>query len=77
MFYYTLNADGSNTAAVTTTLRFFSSQAVCTISLLPGAIFSRNIGAGKFCLHGAQDDTIILNLSAAQKVNYSIEYWQV
>jgi len=77
LFYYTLNASGSNTAPVTVTLRFASGTAVCTLSLVPGAIFSRNIGAGKFCLHGVPDDTLIVNLSANQTVNYSIEYWYV
>lgn len=77
MFYYTLNASGSNTAPVTVTLRFASGSPICTLSLVPGAIFSRNIGAGKFCLHGVPDDTIVVNLSSSQTVNYSIEYWNV
>ena len=77
MFYYCLNADGANASPVTATLRFASGTAVCTISLVPGAIFSRNIGAGKFCIHGIPDDTIIVNLSAGATVNWSIEYWYV
>ena len=77
MFYYVLNADGANTAPVTATLRFASGVPICTISLVPGAIFARNIGAGKFCLHGVPDDTIIVNLSVGQKVNFSLEYWYV
>jgi hypothetical protein len=62
---------------VTSTLRFASGAPICTLSLVPGAIFSRNIGAGKFCLHGVPDDTIIVNLGTAQTVNYSLEYWYV
>jgi hypothetical protein len=77
MFYYCLNASGSNTAPVTVTLRFASGSPICTLSLVPGAILSRNIGAGKFCLHGVPDDTIIVNLGTAQTVNYSLEYWYV
>jgi hypothetical protein len=77
LFYYTLNADGNNGTPVTATLRFASGVTICTLSLVPGSIFSRNVGAGKFCLHGVADDTLILNLSAAKTVNYSLEYWYV
>ena len=77
IFYLALSADGSNSAPVTASLRFTSSAALYTVSLVPGAIFSRNIGAGRFSAHGAPDDQAIVNLSAGQLVNWNLEYWYV
>ena len=77
IFYLAMSADGTNTAPVTVTLRFTSGTALYTVSLVPGAIFSRNIGAGKFSAHGAPDDQVIVNLSSGQLVNWNLEYWYV
>lgn len=77
VFYLALSADGSNTTPVTVSVRFTSGTALYTVSLVPGAIFSRNIGAGKFSAHGSPDDQVILDLSTSQTVNWNLEYWYV
>jgi hypothetical protein len=77
LFYYMVNGDGNNTPSVTVKLRFSSGSAITTISLPPGATLARNIGAGKYYVQGAVNDTLILNLSAAATVNWAIESQEV
>ena len=77
IFYFAFSAAGTNLAPVTVSMRFASGTPLYTVSLVPGAIYSRNIGAGKFCVHGSPDDTVILNLSSNSTVNWNLEYWNL
>jgi hypothetical protein len=77
LFYYMINGDASNGAAVKATLRFSSGTAITTISLTPGSALARNIGAGKFYKQGAVNDNLILNLNTAANVNWAIESQEV
>lgn len=76
--YYNLNADAGNAAAVTASLRFGVAGAdLVKASLVAGAILARNIGAGKRYFEGAINESLIVNLSAAQLVNVNIEYAEI
>lgn len=74
LFYITLGSSGGNASPMTVAARFASGAAMYTIPLVPGAIWSRNIGAGKYYLQGAVNDTLILNLSAGQPLDWSAEF---
>ena len=75
LFYLCLGAPGSNVADVTVAVRFGAASAIYTIPLIPGFIWARNIGAGRFYMQGQPDDNLILNLSAAESVCWSTEYF--
>lgn len=74
LHYYALNADGSNANPVTVTLQFAGAASpVCIISLLPGAIFARNIGAGRFFTEGAINAVLNVTLSVPGIINWIVE----
>lgn len=73
--YIVLSADGANSADVTATVKFAAGGAsLYTISLKAGAMWARNVGAGRRYLDGGVNNALIVNLSTAQTVNVSIEY---
>jgi hypothetical protein len=74
--YVSLSADAANSSAVTATVKLAGGDRY-KVSLLPGAIWARNIGAGKRHVLGATDQPLVVNLSAAQSVHVSIEYDEV
>lgn len=74
LFYVALSAPATNTTTVKCTVQFLSGSPLYTINLVPGAIYSRNIGAGKYYLAGAVNDSLIVNLDSSQTVNWSVEY---
>lgn len=74
VYYISLSADGSNSADVTAIVKFGAGgSAKYKVSLKAGAIFARNIGAGKRYMQGAANEAVIVNLSAAQTVHVSVE----
>ena len=77
MYYLALSAGATNAADVTVTVRFASGSAMYKVDLVPGAIYARNVGAGKNYLAGSVNDAIIINLSAPFTVNWSIEHDEV
>ena len=70
--YLCLSADGGNTASVTATV-IVGSSTKYKVSLKPGAIWARNIGAGRRVVTGEVDEPLKINLSAAQSVHVSHE----
>lgn len=73
LYYISLSANGANSADVTATVKIGGSSKY-TVSLKAGAIWARNIGAGRKHITGSSGDDIIINLSAAQTVHVSVEY---
>lgn len=73
LFYICLSADGANLSDVTATVKIGSSSKY-KVSLKAGAIWARNIGAGRNYITGSSGDDIVVNLSAAQTVHVSVEY---
>lgn len=72
--YISLSADGANSADVTAIVKFGAGgSAKYKVSLKAGAIFARNIGAGKRYMQGATNEAVIVNLSTAQTVHVSVE----
>jgi hypothetical protein len=72
--YICLSADGGNSGDVTVIIKFGGSGgSKYKVSLKPGAIWARNIGARMRWLAGAVDEVLIANLSAAQNVHISVE----
>lgn len=74
LFYLSLGAPGTNVNPETVAVRFASAPAMYTIPLVPGAVWSRNIGAGKYYLQGIVNDTLILNNSTGQQLCWSAEF---
>ena len=74
LFYLSLGAPGANASPETVAVRFASATAMYTIPLVPGAVWSRNIGAGKYYLQGAVNDTLILNNPTGQSLCWSAEF---
>jgi hypothetical protein len=78
VYYLSMNADGGNTADVTAYFRFGAAGAAkYKKSLKAGAIFARAIGGGRKYIQGAMDEPLYINLSAAQTVNWDVEYDEV
>lgn len=73
LYYISLSADGANTADVAATVKIGTSEKY-KVSLKAGAIWARNIGAGRWYVTGSAGEDIIVNLSAAQTVHVSVEY---
>lgn len=73
LYYVCLSADGANAADVTVTVRIGASEKY-KVSLKAGAIWARNIFAGRSYISGSAGDDIIVALSAAQMVHVSVEY---
>lgn len=73
LFYISLSANGANSADVTVTVKIGTSEKY-KVSLKPGSIWARNVGAGRSFITGATGENIIINLSASQTVHASIEY---
>lgn len=77
LHYITL-ANSHGTTTVTVGVRFGTGSAdVYKVTLRPGSIWARNIGAGRRYLQGAADADLIVNLSTAVTVNVSAEYEEV
>lgn len=70
--YICLSADANNAAAVTVTVKLGAAEPY-KVSLKPGAIWARNVGAGRRVVTGAIDAKLAVNLSAAQTVHVSSE----
>lgn len=78
LYYLALSANGANSADVTTVVKFAAGGATkYKLSLKAGAIWARNIGAGRRYLEGAANEALIVNLSAAQTVHASLEYEEI
>lgn len=72
--YVCLSADGANVGDVTVIVKFGAGGASkYKISLKPGALWARNIGAGRRTVKGTVDETLVINLSAAETVHVSTE----
>jgi stringent starvation protein B len=56
-------------------VRFGGNTPIYTIPLVPGAIWARNIGAGRFYQQAqAADEVLFLNQGAANTIYWSLEY---
>lgn len=73
LYYISLSANGANSADVTAIVKIGASTKY-KVSLKAGAIWSRNIGAGRSYVTGSAGDDIVVNLSAVQTVHVSVEY---
>lgn len=71
--YLCLSANGANSADVTVTVKT-GATVLYKLSLKAGAMFARNIGAGRRYLAGSAGDDLIVELSAAQLVHVNAEY---
>ena len=76
LYYISLSANGANSADVTAIVKIGASSKY-KVSLKAGAIWARNVGAGRNYITGSASDDIIVNLSAAQTVHVSVEYADV
>jgi hypothetical protein len=70
--YLSLSADGANAGDVTVIVKL-GALVKYKVSLKPGAIWARNIGAGRRMVRGIVDAPLIINLSAAEAVHVSVE----
>lgn len=78
LYYLSLSALSANTDAVTAIVKFAAGGATLyEISLKAGAIWARNIGAGRRFVDGGVNDDLIVNLSDNQTVYVSFEYEEV
>lgn len=77
LHYLSLSAPDTNASSVTVTLHFGVSATLYRINLAPGALWARNIGAGRRYLQGGINEALIANLSAARTVSVSVEYEEV
>jgi hypothetical protein len=73
LYYICLSANGANSADVTATVKL-GATTLFKVSLKAGAIWARNIGAGRRYIAGALGDDLLVTLSAAQTVHVSAEY---
>lgn len=73
LYYICLSANGANSADVTVTIKL-GATTMFKISLKAGAIWARNIGAGRRYIAGALGEDLLVTLSAAQTVHVSAEY---
>jgi hypothetical protein len=76
LYYISLSANGGNSADVTAIVKIGASTKY-KVSLKAGAIWARNVGAGRAYISGSAGDDIVVNLSAAQTVHVSVEYADV
>lgn len=77
LYYYMLNADPANAGPITVTLSFTSGATVTKVSLVPGAILARNVGAGKYYLAGAVSDNLLVSISGTGTLNWATEHKEV
>jgi len=75
--YLSLSADAGNTAAVVALVKLTGVGEPYKVSLVAGAIWARNVGAGLRFLLGNTDAPLVVNLNAAQQVHVSFEYDEV
>lgn len=73
LYYICLSANGANAADVTAIVKLGTTE-LFKVSLKAGAIWARNIGAGRHYLAGAAADDLIVELSDTQTVHVSAEY---
>jgi len=71
--YLCLSADGQNSTPVLVAISWEGGAQIYKISLVPGAIWARNIGAGRRVVTGDVGQALKINLSAAQSVHYNEE----
>lgn len=76
LYYISLSANGANSADVTVVVKIGASTKY-KVSLKAGAIWARNVGAGRSYITGSAGDDIVVNLSTAQTVHVSVEYADV
>ena len=75
LFYICLNAPSANAASVTARARFGANPPIYTLNLVPGAIWARNIGAGRFYQQSqAVDEKLTVSLDGPYSVCWSVEY---
>lgn len=74
LYYICLSARTVNSDGVDVAVKFVGGSDLYKVSLLPGAIWARNIGAGRFYIQGGVDVALQLNLSAGQAILASFEY---
>lgn len=72
LLYLCLSSPGDNTTDVTVTVRTGSTDRY-KVTLVPGALWARNLMAGRRFVLGALDEVIVLNLSVSQTVHWSLE----
>jgi len=77
LFYYMLNADPANTGPITVSLQFATGGPITKVSLVPGAILARNIGAGKYYLAGAVGDNLSVTITGTGTLNWATEFKEV
>lgn len=77
LFYYMLNADAGNAGPITVSLSFTTGGAITTVSLVPGAILARNVGAGKYYLPGAVNDNLLVTITGTGTLNWATESKEV
>lgn len=78
LHYISINADGANSTDCTTILKFAAGgSSIYKLCLKAGAMWARNIGAGRRYIQGGINEALIINLSAAQNIHYSIEYEEI
>lgn len=70
--YICLSADAANAAEVTVSV-LLGAALKYKVSLKPGAIWARNVGAGRRVVTGNVDEKLTVTLSAAQTVHVSSE----
>lgn len=76
LYYISLSANGANSADVTAIVKIGATTKY-KVSLKAGAIWARNVGAGRGYITGSAGDDIVVNLSAVQTVHVSVEYADV
>lgn len=76
--YMSMNASPGNSNAVVATVKFTAAGAgIWNYELLPGAIWARNVGAGRRYIEGGVNEALIVNMSSNQRIYWSIEYEEV
>ncbi len=74
LFYICLGRRGLNVDATVVAVRFGAKTPIYTIPLVPGAVWARNIRAGGHYQQGDANETMVLYLSSAVSVCWSVEY---
>lgn len=78
LYYICFSSLATNTAPVTVIAKYTTGgNALFKVSLPVGATWAHHVGAGRNYLEGGVDETLQINLSAAQTVYVSLEYREV
>lgn len=78
LYYIALSADASNIEAVNVIAKFAAGgQPIYKLSLVAGAMFARNVGAGRHYVEGQVGEALMINLNkTVNGVHVSLEYEQ-